>query len=38
MTVLLRGVSWRTAFWDIGLTAAQACLSERMLEELDTDA
>ena len=32
---VLRGVSWRSAFWDVGLTGVQATLSDRVLEKLD---
>lgn len=31
---ILRGVSWRGAFWDLGLTGVQATLSDRCLEKL----
>ena len=31
---VLRGTSWRQAFWDLGLTGTQACLSETLLDKL----
>ena len=31
---VLRNTSWRTAFWDVGLTGVQACLSDRVLDKI----
>ena len=35
IALVLRGVSWRSSFWDLGLTGVQATLSERVLEKLE---
>ena len=34
VSTVLRGRSWRNAFWDLGLTGVQACLSETVLEKI----
>ena len=36
ITSVLRRGSWRTAFWDLGLTGVKACLSDRVLEKIQT--
>ena len=36
ITTVLRGVSWRTAFWDLGLTGVQTAVSDRVLSKLHT--
>ena len=34
IALVLRGRSWRSAFWDLGLTGVQAAVSERVLDKL----
>ena len=35
IAVVLRGRSWRSSFWEVGLTGVQVALSERVLEKLE---
>ena len=35
IAIVLRGRSWRAAFWELGLTGVQACLSDLILQKLE---
>lgn len=35
ISLVLRNVCWRSAFWELGLTGVQACLSQRLLDKLE---
>ena len=35
IAIVLRGRSWRAAFWELGLTGVQACLSDLLLHKLE---